>query len=67
MVERTQTLGSGLGAAPLAGVPEYQDLIAETFARLRWDADEFVLHRLRVDYPAVATAMVVQLDLPARR
>lgn len=65
MAERAQTIGAGLSAAPLVGVPEYQDLIAETFARLGWNPDEFTLHRLRVEYPAVATAMVVQFDLPA--
>jgi hypothetical protein len=64
MAERAQTIGPGLNAAPLAGVPEYQDLIAETFTRLKWDPKEFVLRRLRVEYPSVATAMVVQLDMP---
>ncbi|MFT3683675.1 MAG: hypothetical protein QM783_01910 [Phycisphaerales bacterium] len=65
MAERAQTIGAGLSASPLVGVPEYQDIMTETFARVGWDADEFVLHRLRVEYPAIATAMVLQVDLPA--
>ncbi|HZW07497.1 MAG TPA: hypothetical protein VFF65_10265, partial [Phycisphaerales bacterium] len=65
MAERAQTVGAGLNAAPLPDVPEYPALIAEAFARLGWNAYDFTLHRLRVEYPAVATAMVVQFDLPA--
>jgi hypothetical protein len=67
MAEQTQMVGSGLNAAPLAGVSEYPDVVAEAFARLKWNPDDFVLHRLRVEYPSVATAMVVQLDLPSAK
>lgn len=59
------TLGSGLEAARLAGVPGYRNVMRHAFSRLGWESEEFVLHRVSVDFPVVATALVLQMPLPA--
>jgi hypothetical protein len=67
MAEDAETLGPGLEAVSLPGVPSYPALMGHAFERLGWDASEHVLHRLRIDFPVLATAVLLELDLPARR
>jgi hypothetical protein len=62
--DRPRFMGSGVNAARLAGVPRYRDVMEHSFSCLGWDPDDFVLHRLRVEYPVMATAMVLQATLP---
>lgn len=67
LAERVEALGPGLHNAALIDVPEYRDIMAMAFDRLGCEADGFTLHRLRVEYPVIATALVVQLDMPEKR
>ncbi len=62
--ESVRTLGTGLTRARLSDVTDYVDVMRTSFERLGWEAEEFVLHRLRVEYPVIATALVVQVPLP---
>lgn len=64
LAERPVTLGSGLGRARLSDAPAYVDVMRFGFARLGWNPEEFLLHRLSVEYPMVGTALVMQLPLP---
>jgi hypothetical protein len=62
--ETPRPMGGGLDAARLTGVPRYLQVMQHSFSLLGWNPDDFVLHRLRVDYPVIATAMVLQAPLP---
>jgi hypothetical protein len=62
--EHVTTLGPGLARAAIADIPEYLDLVSSVHERLKWRAEDFTLHRLRVEYPVIATVLVVQFDLP---
>lgn len=64
LAEIVRTIGPGLARARLTDVPEYVDVMRYAFETLRWNAEEFTLHRLRVDYPVIATAVVMQVPLP---
>lgn len=65
MAEKAETVGRGLGAAPIPGVAEYPSIMRHAFDRLGWDPAEHVLHRVRIDFPVLATAVVLEIDLPA--
>ncbi len=64
MIESVQTLGRGLSGADLADAPEYRGLMDWTFQRLAIDPQEYVLHRLRIEFPLIATAVVLSIDMP---
>jgi hypothetical protein len=62
--DRVEVIGTGLDAARLSGVPVYRDLMTHAFTRLGWNPDHFLLYRLKMDYPPIATALVLQVPLP---
>jgi hypothetical protein len=66
MAERPERIGWGLTSASIADAPEYGEAIAYAFERLGWSPDDHVLHRLRVEFPVLSTAVVLELDLPER-
>jgi hypothetical protein len=61
-----ERMGRGLRAARLGEVPEYEPAISHCFSRLGWDASNYELHRLRLDYPILGSCLVLQTILPDR-
>ena len=57
-------LGQGIEAAASPDVPGYLDLLRSCFANLQWEPSEFRFYRLRLPYPVLPSAAVVQFDLP---
>ena len=57
-------LGSGIATAASADVPLYGELLQAVFDRLAWNDEEFAVFRLRLAYPILPTAVVMQFDLP---
>jgi hypothetical protein len=56
---------AGFGAwAATPEVPRYSELLEWVFGRLGWDPREFVVHRLRMAYPVLPSAVVLRFDLP---
>jgi hypothetical protein len=66
MSEPVEVMGRGLGCSPLLELPQYQRMMGFAFDSLGWNPDQYTLLRLRVEYPVIATAIVVQFDLPPR-
>jgi hypothetical protein len=64
MAESVRALGVGLARSRLTEAPSYVEVMRTTFQHLGWDAEEFMLHRLRVEYPVIATAVVMRFPLP---
>ena len=61
--ERVEYLGRGLSAGACPEVPRYGEMLGHLSGRLGWDADEFDLYRVRVEYPLVHS--VVRLAFPS--
>lgn len=61
-----ERLGKGVRASRLTEAPDYEDAIARCFERLAWNASQYELHRLRLDYPVVGSCLVLQTQLPER-
>jgi hypothetical protein len=65
--ERVETLGSGKEVVHTPDVPRYGEMAQYVFERLGWDARQFELHRLRIQFPPMPAAVVVSHALhPAR-
>lgn len=62
--EQPETIGAGLRSAHVVDAPEYADVIAYAFDQLEWNAEDFTLHRLRLEFPVIATALVLQMVRP---
>jgi hypothetical protein len=58
--ERVETPGRGLEAVHTPSIPHYRDMAKYLFERLGWDAREFELHRLRMQFPPLPAAVVVR-------
>ncbi len=57
-------LGRGVVMAESADVPQYGELLSAVFTRLSWNDQDFSVFRLRLPYPILPTAVVMQFDLP---
>lgn len=66
VAERITPLGRGVGMAQTPDIPAYADLAASVFERLRADAGDFELYRVRMAYPAMPTSVMFRHELPAR-
>lgn len=64
LAEDVVTLGRDLARARITGAPIYTDVMNDAFTRRDWNPADFVLHRLKMEYPVIATAMVLQMPLP---
>jgi hypothetical protein len=62
--EKVEYLGEGIGAARAAEIPRYEEMVAEAFDRLRWDPEQFEVHRLRMLYPPIPSTVSLQHELP---
>ncbi len=61
--EQVEFLGSGLSNHNQPDVPRHTEMLAHLCGGLGWDADEFDIYRLRIEYPLMHT--VVRVALPA--
>jgi hypothetical protein len=50
-------IGTGTSCAYTPLIPKYSDMLAEVFQCLRWDPDEFVVYRTRVEFPIVPSSL----------
>ena len=62
--ERIQFLGSGLTRLRTAEVPQYMDLLTSALECAGWDPDDFELYRVRMRYPPMPVAVMLQHQMP---
>lgn len=60
-VAKVEPLGSGMRKLRLDELPGYGDLVRTVFDRCGWDADRFQAFRLRLAYPPIPSAIVLEL------
>ncbi len=53
--EKVEALGSASRAAAVPEVMRYSDMVPHVFGLLGWDAAEFDVYRVRIDYPLLHT------------
>jgi len=56
-------IGTGTGCAYTPLIPRYSEMLAEVFQCLRWDPDEFVVYRTRVEFPVVPSSLYYTDDM----
>lgn len=56
-------IGSGTGCAYTPLVPRYSEMLGDVFQCLRWDPDEFVVYRIRVEFPVVPSSLYYTDDI----
>lgn len=56
-------IGTGTGCAYTPLIPAYSDMLTDVFQCLRWDPDEFLVYRTRVEYPVVPSSLYYTDDL----
>ena len=50
-------IGTGTSCAYTPLVPRYSEMLADVFQCLRWDPDEFLVYRTRVEFPVVPSSL----------
>ncbi|MDX2147004.1 MAG: hypothetical protein SFZ23_05730 [Planctomycetota bacterium] len=63
---QVQRLGRGMLGARLPSAVMWVDAVRSCMDRLNWNPADFELHRVRLEYPIVGTAIVLQTTLPDR-
>ncbi len=66
VAERITPMGRGVAMAHTPDIPAYADLASSVFARMRIDADEYELYRVRMAFPPMPTSVMFRHELPAR-
>jgi len=66
LADPVETLGSAAEAPPVPEMPHYSEMIRHCFTQLGWDARQFNCYRVRVEYPPLPTALILDTPLPAR-
>lgn len=64
--ETIEHLGRGITAARTPDVPGYQKILRAAFTAVGWDADDFDVFRIRMEYPPMPASVVIRHDLPQR-
>jgi len=57
MEVKPMMIGTGTGCAYTQLIPAYSEMLADVFQCLRWDPDEFVVYRTRVEFPVVPSSL----------
>ena len=57
MVIKPMMIGTGTNSAYMPLLPRYSEMLADVFRCLRWDPDEFVVYRTRVEFPIVPSSL----------
>ncbi len=50
-------IGAGTSCAYTPLIPKYSEMLADVFQCLRWDPDEFLVYRTRVEFPVVPSSL----------
>ncbi len=56
-------IGSGIGCAYTPHIPAYSEMLSDVFQCLRWDPDEFVVYRTRVEFPVLPSSLYYTDDI----
>lgn len=64
--EKVQRLGAGIEGAHTPAMPRYREMLRYAFERVGWNAEEFDLHRISLEYPITPTDLVLRHPLPER-
>jgi hypothetical protein len=59
-------LGYGPEAAHTSDIPRYPDMLRYALDRVDWNGHDFRLYRLRMQYPAIPTTVMLRKTLPER-
>jgi hypothetical protein len=62
--DRLQHLGRGLLRVRTADVPDYADLLEESFNRIGMDPADFDVYRVRMKYPPLPASVMVRHSIP---
>ena len=65
--ETVQELGRGVSRMASTHFPWYTRLLTDAFARVGFNADEFVGFRLTIPYPPIPSLVMLRAPLPERR
>lgn len=61
-----ERMGRGVRAARIDEAPDYEPAFAQCMSRLQWDAEDYELHRVRLDYPVLGSCLILRTTLPER-
>lgn len=64
LAEQLVDLGPAVPAPVTPEVPRYGELLDAVFARAGWNASEFRAFRIKIAYPPIPTALIMQYPLP---
>lgn len=64
-LDRVEFMGRGIAAGPRE-IPQYVEMLRDSFARLKLNESKFRLFRCSVDFPPVFTQMTMRFMLPPR-
>lgn len=62
--EKVEHLGGGVEAAQTPEIPRYSRLLRHVFDRLRWNAGDFEVYRVRMEFPFVPSSVVIVHEVP---
>ncbi len=62
--ETVESRGMGMSVARMADVPGYMNLLKYIFDSLGWNAEEFNVFRVRMEYPPMPSSVMVRHPLP---
>jgi hypothetical protein len=65
-IETVEHLGMGISGVRTSEIPRYPEMISHVFRRLGWDAEQFEVHRVRMQYPLTPTTVRLVHELPTR-
>jgi hypothetical protein len=64
VLETLECLSAAPDALRLKELPRYPELVQYAFERVGWRPEEFQVFRLRMQYPALATTLLLKHELP---
>ncbi len=67
MVIKPMMIGTGTNSAYMPLLPRYSEMLADVFRCLRWDPDEFVVYRTRVEFPIVPSSLYYSDSMVAKK
>ncbi len=64
VVESAMFIGEGPAAMHATGIPRYTEIMEFAFQQMGWDARDFLVYRVEMQYPPIPTAIVLGTPLP---
>ena len=65
--EKVAPLGRASASLHAAEIPRYSDITRFVFDRMGWDARQFNVFRVHMEFPPIPTAIVVSIELPEKQ